>query len=194
MDRLERLINLAAALLAAERPLTRAELYARVPGYPDDDKSYRRAFERDKDALRNMGIPVSVEPVDSRNPDSPEGYRVRREHYELPDPQLESDELAALHLAVSAVRLEGTEATEAIWKLGGAPDVAEPAARIALEGSDHLPALFASVSERRPIRFIYPTGSSARSIHGCSRPAMGVGTSAVATIRAMTSASFGSTG
>ena len=155
MDRLERLINLSAALLAAERPLTRVELRVRVPGYAAEDESFRRAFERDKDALRSMGIPVAVEPLDSRNPDSPEGYRVRREQYELPDPRLEPDELAALHLAVSAVRLEGTAATEAIWKLGGAPDVAEPAARVALEGSEHLPALFACVSERRAVRFTY---------------------------------------
>ena len=33
MNRLERLINLVAALLDADRPLTRGEVYRRVPGY-----------------------------------------------------------------------------------------------------------------------------------------------------------------
>lgn len=155
MDRLERLINLVAALLAAERPLTRHELKERVPGYPADEASYRRAFERDKDALRGMGIPISIEKVDRENADSPEGYRIRREQYELPDPELEPDELAALHLAVSAVRMEGADATAAIWKLGGATLEVEEAADVALAGSEHLSMLFQCVSERRPVRFTY---------------------------------------
>lgn len=165
MERLERLINLVAALLTAERPLTRAELRERVPAYPPDDRSFRRAFERDKDALRRMGIPISVEPLDPSAPEQTEGYRVPREKYELPDPGLDGDELAALHLAVSAVRLEGAQATGAIWKLGGAagdgdvsvPGLAEAAARpdVALGGGEHLPFLFACVGERRPVRFLY---------------------------------------
>ena len=157
MNRLERLINLSAALLAADRPLTRAELRERVPGYPPDDSSFRRAFERDKEALRNMGIPISVQPVNPSVPEAGEGYRVLKEHYALPDPGLAPDELAALHLAASAVRLEGVETTAAIWKLGGSPagDGIEQASRVALEGSEHLPALFTAVGERRQVTFGY---------------------------------------
>jgi proteasome accessory factor B len=165
VERLERLINLVAALLAAERPLTRAELRERVPGYPPDDRSFRRAFERDKDAMRRMGIPISLEPLDPSAPEQTEGYRVPREQYELPDPGLDRDELAALHLAMSAVRLEGAQPTAAIWKLGGAAGDGEPSvpgqaeaaapADVALGGSEHLPFLFACVGERRPVRFLY---------------------------------------
>src|SRR3954454_4267690 len=60
VSRLERLVNLMAALIETERPLTRAEIRERVPGYTGDDSAYRRAFERDKDTLRNMGIPVAM--------------------------------------------------------------------------------------------------------------------------------------
>lgn len=153
MDRLERLINLVAALKAAERPLTRAEIHERVPGYPDVDTSYRRAFERDKETLRGMGIPLSLEPVSGE--DGPvDGYRIRAEEYELPDPGLEGDELAALHLAISAVHLEGGEATAALWKLGAAaPD--DPRPDIAMGGGEHLATLFAAVGARQAVTFDY---------------------------------------
>ncbi len=61
MDRLERLVNLVVALLDTRRPLTREELRERVGGYTDDEDNFRRNFERDKDLLRQMGIPVVTE-------------------------------------------------------------------------------------------------------------------------------------
>ena len=98
MDKLERLLNLTAALLDTPRPLTAAELRDRVPGYPDADASFRRAFERDKDDLREMGVPVELSDVDS--PTGPvAAYRIHKDQYYLRDPGLEPDELAALHLA-----------------------------------------------------------------------------------------------
>ena len=154
MNRLERLLNLVAALLDAQRPLSRHELTVLVPGYDDNEQAARRAFERDKEALRAMGIPIAVEPLDPDEPTSGEGYRIPREQYELPDPDLAPDELAALHLAASTVRLEGSEGQAAIWKLGGSADVAAVTAA-ALEGNEHLPVLFGAVSERRTVRFSY---------------------------------------
>jgi predicted DNA-binding transcriptional regulator YafY len=155
MNRLERLINLVAALLAAERPLSREELRQRVPGYADDDASFRRAFERDKETLRTMGIPITVEMLDPNNPTTGDGYRIPKEQYYLPDPELEPDELAALHLAATTVRLEGGEGIEAIWKLGGAPvgDRVEPVA--ALPGSEHLGLLFNAVARQATVTFDY---------------------------------------
>ena len=61
MSRIERLVNLTAALLAAERPLSADELRSRVPGYPDEKASFRRQFERDKEVLRDLGLPLSME-------------------------------------------------------------------------------------------------------------------------------------
>jgi proteasome accessory factor B len=157
VNRLERLINLVAALLDADRPMSRHELTVLVPGYEGSEATARRAFERDKESLRAMGIPVSVEPLDPRAPEDGEGYRIRREQYELPDPGLAPDELAALHLAASTVRLEGAEGQEAFWKLGGAVGAAETpsTATAALPGHGHLPLLFGAVSERRTVRFRY---------------------------------------
>jgi predicted DNA-binding transcriptional regulator YafY len=159
-SRLERLFNLTAALLSTARPLTREELHERVPGYPDDDAkgSARRAFERDKEALREMGIPIGVEEVEWDGV-LVEGYRIPRDQYALRDPGLESDELAALHLAGAAVRLEGLRGTEALWKLGGVPGAAppggEPEALAAIPTIPELVPLFVAVSERRAVTFGY---------------------------------------
>jgi predicted DNA-binding transcriptional regulator YafY len=159
MDRLERLLDLLAALLDAERPLTREALRNRIPGYPADDASARRAFERDKDSLRAMGIPIETLPLVAGDADAQVGYRVRREAYELPDPGLTADEVAALHLAVSTVDLAGatdSDAAAALWKLGGSSERIEPPpATAGLPGSEHLPVLFAAAVERRRVRFPY---------------------------------------
>jgi len=156
VNRLERLINLVAALLDANVPLGRDDLRFRVPGYPDGEEAFRRAFERDKEALRSMGIPVSVEPLSQATPEAGMGYRIPREQYYLRDPGLAADELAALHLAAATVRLEGTAGDEAMWKLGGALDQPAPAGAIAaLPGSEHLADVFEAVTARCLLTFAY---------------------------------------
>jgi predicted DNA-binding transcriptional regulator YafY len=167
MDRLERLINLMAALLEADRPLDRDELRRRVSGYGADveEGTFRRMFERDKEALRQMGVPLVMELVNPERPDLGEGYRIPRDRYELPDPGLDADELAALRLAVAAVslgelgqgggRADGpTTARAALWKLGGGAEVAAPVVA-SLPGSEHLPVLFAATAARQPVSFDY---------------------------------------
>jgi proteasome accessory factor B len=170
VDRLERLVNLVAALLDAARPLTREELRTRVGGYADDDEAFRRNFERDKDVLRQMGMPLVLEPLDPHQPESPTGYRIPRDRYELPDPGLAEDELAALHLAASAVELEGAwgreAATTALWKLaasGGAAGGAAGAsghpkgvATVAeVPAGARVAVLFGAVASRQRMRFRY---------------------------------------
>jgi proteasome accessory factor B len=155
VQRLERLLNLTAALLTAPRPLTRDDIRERVPGYPDDgEATFRRAFERDKDSLREMGIPLRLAAVPGSDPPV-EGYVIRPDEYALRDPGLEPDELAAVHLASAAVELEGLQGTEAMWKLGGAPTPADAPAVAALPATAALVPLFSAVAERRPVRFGY---------------------------------------
>lgn len=110
-NRLERLVNLTIALMATSRPLTVADIAATVPGYgtgenddgsvvrPDvRDEAFRRMFERDKEALREQGIPLVAEPVSVWD-DNEIGYRIPRQDYSLPDLHLAPDEAAALGLA-----------------------------------------------------------------------------------------------
>jgi proteasome accessory factor B len=155
MDRLERLINLVAALLEAERPLTSDDLHQRLPGYAETSAAFRRAFERDKDVLREMGIPLVLQQVDPSQPNV-DGYRIPKEEYYLKDPGLDPDELAALHLAASAVQVEGGRGMEALWKLGGwVAEEGPPPATAALPGAAHLGPAFAAISRRRPVTFSY---------------------------------------
>lgn len=155
MNRLERLINLVAALLATERPLSAEELRHRVPGYAEEKMAFRRAFERDKETLRDLGVPVVMEPVPGTNPPV-EGYRVPKDAYYLPDPDLAEDELAALHLAATAVRVDVANGVEALWKLGGEVAESGPVPAVAaLPGGAHLVPLFGAISGRRIARFGY---------------------------------------
>ena len=155
MSKLERLLNLTAALLETHQPLSAEAIQSRVPGYPESDVSFHRAFERDKDDLREMGVPLTLEPIEGTDPPR-EGYRIPKDQYYLPDPGLEPDELAALHLAATAVRLEGSPGTEALWKLGapGEPE-AEVTEIASLPSAPDLVALFTAVGERRPATFGY---------------------------------------
>jgi proteasome accessory factor B len=172
MDRLERLVNLVVALLDTRRPLSRQEVRQRVGGYSDDEDNFHRNFERDKDLLRQMGIPVVTEPIDPGSPEAGTGYRVPRDLYELPDPGLDEDELVALGLAASAVAFEGAgpaSTMTALWKLAGAsatggaggPDpvtapVAAPARPLVdVPVDETVAALFAGVTERRVVCFDY---------------------------------------
>jgi predicted DNA-binding transcriptional regulator YafY len=152
-DRLERLTNLVATLLDTRRPLTLEEIVEAVPGYPDDKVSYRRQFERDKETLRGIGIPVRLESIDGLGPE--QGYRIPPEEYYLPSLDLTPDEQAALHVAVTAVRLEGGPApAEALWKLGGREGEAAHALA-ALPTVPALPALFDAYRTRSTVTFAY---------------------------------------
>jgi predicted DNA-binding transcriptional regulator YafY len=102
-----------------------------------------------------MGVPVVTELVDPADP-GVSGYRIPKEDYYLDDPGLEPDELAALHLAASAVRMEGANGVEALWKLGGEMAEEGPVPAIAaLPGTMGLATLFTAISQRRQVRFHY---------------------------------------
>jgi len=119
IDKLERQLGLLAALLHTERPLRAAEIHRQVEGYPDDGVAFRRAFERDKEDLRRLGIPLVVERTETV--DGPvDGYRVSQGDYYLHDLGLEPDEVIALSVALRLIRLEGVTGDDALWKLGGA--------------------------------------------------------------------------
>jgi proteasome accessory factor B len=119
IDKLERQMSLLAALLHTEVALTATELHRRVEGYPEDKVAFRRAFERDKDDLRRLGIPIAIESRETV--DGPvDGYVIRETDYYLHDLGLDADETVALAMALRLIRLEGADADDAIWKLGGA--------------------------------------------------------------------------
>ena len=152
-DRLERLTNLVATLLDTRRSLPLEELVEVVPGYPPDKASYRRQFERDKETLRGIGVPVRTEPLD-RLGGGDVGYRIPPDEYYLSELALTPEEQAALHVAVTAVRLEGGAGSEALWKLGGLEGEAAQALA-ALPSVPALSVLFDAYRTRATAEFSY---------------------------------------
>ncbi len=156
IDKLERQLGLLAALLHTDRPLRAAEIHQRVEGYPDDMVAFRRAFERDKEDLRRLGIPIEVERTESVD-GSIDGYRVSQGDYYLHDLGLEADEVIALSVALRLIRLEGVTGDDALWKLGGAAqDDAAPGAELAaISIGPAVTQLHEAITNRATVTFLY---------------------------------------
>lgn len=150
--KLERLLTLVNVLLETPRHLAAVDVRRRVPGYAEDDDSFRRAFERDKAELRDMGIPLDMEPVAGSDPPIA-GYRIRSRDCILRDPGLDAEELDALRLAVAVVGGGDGAGQRGLHKLGGG--VAAGEARTELPADPDLVSAFTAVAEKRRLRFSY---------------------------------------
>jgi proteasome accessory factor B len=159
----ERLLNLVICLLATRRFLSVQEIRKAVPGYDQDtEESFRRMFERDKDELRELGIPLETGTNSAAHDDEP-GYRIARRDYELPDIHLEPDEAAALGLAArlwQSAPLAGATGS-ALLKLRAAgvdAPVAPPALEPRVGASEPaFEACLAAVRDGRAVHFTYRT-------------------------------------
>jgi predicted DNA-binding transcriptional regulator YafY len=163
--KLERLLNLVAALFESSVPLTADVLRTRVGGYPEQHASFQRAFERDKDELRAMGLPIELRDIPGTDP-LVQGYTIDRRVHRGTNPDLAPDELAALHVAASLVRLQGPDPAEddddavddALRKLGGVVAQTQSgglATAVRLETDPRLAVLFQSSADLRLVRFTY---------------------------------------
>jgi proteasome accessory factor B len=156
----ERLLSLVMCLLSANRYLTAAQIRAAVPGYPESFEAFKRMFERDKDELRELGIPL--ETGSNSSAEDEVGYRISRQAYELPDIRLEPDEAAVLGLAARVWRraeLAGA-AEGALLKLRAAGIEAEDASQPGIEprlstGEPAFGPLWEAVRDRRAVTFAY---------------------------------------
>src|SRR5688500_16511119 len=114
MLRIERLINLIAALLDGRRPLTASEIRERIAGYDSQSaEAFRRTFERDKAELRDMGIPIET----VKDEDDNDAYVIPADKYYMPELDLQPDEIAALKLAADAILGVGEQAGSGLKKL-----------------------------------------------------------------------------
>ena len=103
----ERLVNLVVALMATEQGLTKDAILSSVSGYREQTEAgakkdaLEKMFERDKENLRGLGVPIEtigdrLDPEDLREA----RYRVPTAEYELPDDiEFSPAELALLNLA-----------------------------------------------------------------------------------------------
>ena len=131
----ERLLNLVIALVNTAGRMTKEQIRSSVAGYADasTDDAFERMFERDKDSLRELGIPVLTVAGSGHSDDI--GYRIDQEAYALPPVDLTAGELGVLSLAVQfwqdkALRTDAARALTKLRAVGSAPAGA-PATRSA---------------------------------------------------------------
>ena len=154
-DRVERLTNLLALLLETPEPLSLVQIAGELAGqYPESHTARRAAFERDKAALREIGVPIEQEIIGGADAGQTR-YWIDRERYELDGLELDEDEMRALQVALAATRPGSASAQDALWKLGGG--VIDRAATVVANVPDaaELPALREALSERRVVVFGY---------------------------------------
>jgi proteasome accessory factor B len=164
-SKVERLVNLVIALLSTRGYITAEKIRSSVAGYSDSAsaEAFSRMFERDKNELRDLGIPLEVGRASAGDPC--EGYRINRDAYSLAPVDLTPDEAAAV--AVATQLWESPElitATQgALLKLRAAgvdvdPDapvaIASPAGVPGLRGSEHvLGILLSAIDSRQAVQF-----------------------------------------
>ena len=165
MHPLERLLNLVILLLETARPLTFEQIRERLPAYGQgDDESAKRMFERDKDVLRDLGVPVEVGSTDAWEVD--QGYRIPKDRYYLPDIEFTEEEIAALFVAAQTPGTTEEDAGQAVRKLqsGVEPSVLArmsggPVAAGADVPAGRLRAVTEGIGARRALRFDYRAAS-----------------------------------
>jgi predicted DNA-binding transcriptional regulator YafY len=162
-DRTERLLNLLFALMASSRPVPKHVLRDAIEAYKDSpsEEAFERMFERDKDELRSMGVPVeTVEGADGVG--GIEGYRVAADDYALPEVDFTADELAVLGLAARVWEQAslGPAAQRAVQKLEALGSGALVDGPVGIEtriatAEPSFPVLLEAVRTRRAVRFDY---------------------------------------
>ncbi|MEV7429292.1 MULTISPECIES: YafY family protein [unclassified Nocardioides] len=156
----ERLLNLLIMLLVQRRFVPKERIRSIL--YPGtSDEAFEKMFERDKDELRSLGVPIEVGQIDAYFDDEP-GYRIRPDEFALPAIDLEADEASVIALATKVwehARLADatTEAVRKLVALGvpvdvSALDIVEP--RLSAD-EPSFDVFLEATTERTPVEFEY---------------------------------------
>lgn len=161
--RTERLLNLVICLLATRRWLSKEQIRVAVPQYADCEspEAFGRMFERDKEDLRELGIPLVTGSTSAWFEDEV-GYRVDEAAYALPDLGFTASEMAVLGLASrvwqqASLAGPAARAMVKLQALGVETDDeslvgVEPRVRTAEPAFD---PLYAATRDRAPVSFRY---------------------------------------
>ncbi len=168
MEPLERLLNLVGLLLETRRPLTFDEIRDTLDAYRGDNlDSAKRKFERDKDVLREYGVPLEMTETDAWGVEL--GYLIPKERYYLPEIAFTPEEISALFVAAQNGG-EETAAEQGIRKLLYGADggllVGPPGGPLVAGSDAQNPRVIAAAdaaSARRRVRFGYRTSQGAES-------------------------------
>jgi predicted DNA-binding transcriptional regulator YafY len=167
-SKLQRWTDLVASLLTRQYPATFEELAREVPGYakgldPAHRDSVKRTFERDKDELRDFGVPIETITQDDGETT---GYRLKAARFYLPY-------LTALDVQEAPAKAEGYRALpEVPFEPDEITAVAMGAARVQSLGSAELADDARNAA--RKLAFDIPAfehGTSDVALLGASTPA-----------------------
>lgn len=158
-------MNLFIALLSTRGFLTAEKIRNTVTGYAEcqSDEAFSRMFERDKNELRDLGIPLETGRTSIF--DTIDGYRIKRDAYALPDIDLTAEESAAVAVATklweSPERITATQT--ALLKLRAAGVDIDPVTEVSittgagptgLRGSEEaLGVLFSAIESAQAVQF-----------------------------------------
>jgi proteasome accessory factor B len=168
MEPLERLLNLVGLLLETRSPLTFDQIRETLEPYRQERvETAKRMFERDKDVLREYGVPIEL--VDTDAWGTEQGYLIPKERYYLPEIAFAAEELAALLVAAQSGG-DNAPAEHAARKLLSAADggvLSRLAGGPLASGSDARSALVVAAADaaqgRRRVRFGYRTSQGQAS-------------------------------
>jgi proteasome accessory factor B len=165
----ERLFSLVLALLATDSGLTKNEILSTVQGYSQkfshsgDNSNLERQFERDKDDIRELGVPLeTIDSPGQAGNNQNLRYRIPRGAYELPsDITFSPEETTLLNLAAMVWR-EGSiseQSRRAIIKLRSlgvatTEPVLSYAPRVRVRDAAFEP-LSAALEKHQVVRFAY---------------------------------------
>ncbi|RIK11210.1 MAG: hypothetical protein DCC49_01310 [Acidobacteria bacterium] len=164
-------MNLTAYLLDSRQPRTAEEIRDKIPGYEQGSlDSFRRMFERDKETLRELEIPLEVIKIEA-DAGIVDAYFIDEGQYWMRDPQLTPDEQAALMLAIELVHVEGALAGAdglglSPMKLGldAVAEAKDPAIGASVDVDEITLEFFAAITERREVTFRYRTPGGEDSV------------------------------
>jgi proteasome accessory factor B len=156
----ERLLNLLIMLLVQRHFVPKDRIRSIL--YPgSSDEAFEKMFERDKEELRSLGVPIEVGHMDAYFDDEP-GYRIRPDEFALPAIDLRADEAAVVGLATrvwqhAKLAEATTDAVRKLTALGvdvdtSALDIIEP--RLSAD-EPSFDVFWEATQERVPVRFEY---------------------------------------
>lgn len=157
-------MDLFGLLVRAKQPVTFEEIRDQIPdAYTQGDpESAKRMFERDKDVLRELGVPIETRSKDVWT-DEANAYFVDPQRYYLPEISFTKEEAAALFVAAGAAQERDAETGLRKLLSGVGSDPLEAAGEPVLVDSPELSgglvtSLSRSIADSRAVSFSYRSG------------------------------------
>lgn len=174
----ERLLNLVIALVNTPGRMTKEQIRTSVAGYDREGstEAFERMFERDKETLRELGVPVTTVHGPAHGDDA--GYRVDLDAYALPPMELSAAQLGVLGLAAEfwQDQVLRADAARGLTKLRAVG--AEPAGTDAIMGlaprlhaaGPALAPLLDAAHARQAVEFTYRAASTGEVLRRTVQP------------------------